>query len=558
MVSDMKYALYARKSLESSERQIQSIGDQLDFIRNLAKEEDLNIVKEYIDEKTGTKPGVRQQFNQMVLDIEDGLVDSIICWSVDRIARNHLDLGKIQHYLQTGKIRQIRTQSRIYYPGHDSLYLNFEAGLSVDHSIKLSQNVKRGHSSKLKKGVYPNKAPIGYLNAIGKIKGERDIIPDPKRFSPVRKCWDMLLVDGLSVPKIREKALAMGLRVPARGQSPEKELSLNGLYTIFRNPFYYGEFQWSGGLHKGKHKPMITKQEFNKAQKLIGSRTRPKKKSYKHDYPYRGLILCGECGSTITIAPKPNRHNPEEIRHYYRCSCKDKKKCSQKSLRQEFLEEQIDKIVNSISISPEFAEWTKNWLQYESKEEFEQYEDIKKQQRKRIDKIDQERSELVDMKIQKHIDQDLFAKKQEKLLNEKRVIEKELNLQTMSHEEHIEKTMDIFEFCRDIQDLYENGTIEDKDLVLTTLGSHYVLKDKKLDIVLKPQFELISKANSEKWTLNPRFPTLPTHSEPEFDAETCQLIKNGGGDGVLPPVSNSFQQRCTTSVVTGSAILPFA
>lgn len=122
----------------------------------------------------------------------------------------------------------------------------------------------------------------------------------------------------------------------------------------------------------------------------------------------------------------------------------------------------------------------------------------------------------------------------------------------------IDKTIEVFEFCKDLPNRFKNGSILVRKQILDTLGSHWTLLDGKLSVELDPAYKATQKLASQEWINDSRFPTLATRIEPGFDAETCQLIKNGGGGEVLPPASNSFQQRRTTSVVYGSAILPFA
>ncbi len=66
-------------------------------------------------------------------------------------------------------------------------------------------------------------------------------------------------------------------------------------YLIFIRPFYYGEFEYpvgSGNWHNGIHKPMITREEYDRIQVLLGRRTNPRGK--EHDIAYRGPIKCGD------------------------------------------------------------------------------------------------------------------------------------------------------------------------------------------------------------------------------------------------------------------------
>src|SRR3989338_4656951 len=100
----IKYFLYARKSSESEDRQIQSIDDQINRLKKMAIDFNLNI-KEILTESHSAKtPNMRPVFNKMLERIEKGEVDGILCWQVNRLSRNPVDSARVQWLLQQGII----------------------------------------------------------------------------------------------------------------------------------------------------------------------------------------------------------------------------------------------------------------------------------------------------------------------------------------------------------------------------------------------------------------------------------------------------------------------
>ena len=89
-----KFFLYARKSTDTEERQVRSIDDQIAELKELAKKENLEVVKIFIEKQTAKKPG-RPIFNEMLSRIEKGEAEGILAWHPDRLARNSVDGGKI-------------------------------------------------------------------------------------------------------------------------------------------------------------------------------------------------------------------------------------------------------------------------------------------------------------------------------------------------------------------------------------------------------------------------------------------------------------------------------
>ena len=81
----MNVFLYARKSTDEDDRQMLSIEAQLTEVREFAKKEGMNIVREFIESMTAKTPG-RPVFNEMMADLEHGKAEGILAWHPDRVA----------------------------------------------------------------------------------------------------------------------------------------------------------------------------------------------------------------------------------------------------------------------------------------------------------------------------------------------------------------------------------------------------------------------------------------------------------------------------------------
>ena len=114
------YSLYARKSTDVEDKQVRSIDDQLAVLRSVAKNEGLNVAEEFIEKQSAKMPG-RLVFNKMLARIEKGEVQGIICWKLDRLARNPVDSGRVSWLLQQSVIEHIQTHDRSFYPTDNAL-----------------------------------------------------------------------------------------------------------------------------------------------------------------------------------------------------------------------------------------------------------------------------------------------------------------------------------------------------------------------------------------------------------------------------------------------------
>lgn len=162
----MRYLLYARKSTESEDRQVQSIDDQLNSLRRLAAQRGLHIMEELIESKSAKDPGCRAVFARLLAEIEAGRADGILCWNLNRLSRNPVDSGTLSWMLQRGVLQSILTVEREYRPEDNVVLMAVESGVANQFILDLRKAVARGTRSKVEKGWFPHRAPEGYRNNI--------------------------------------------------------------------------------------------------------------------------------------------------------------------------------------------------------------------------------------------------------------------------------------------------------------------------------------------------------------------------------------------------------
>ena len=411
-MSDPRYFIYCRKSSEAEDRQVLSIESQVREIKELAAKQNLPVVEVLIEAKSAKEPG-RPVFNQMMQRLYRGEAAGVICWKLDRLARNPVDGGAVIWAIKQHRIRII-TPAQSYAHEDDNIILMYiEFGMAQKYVDDLSRNVRRGMKAKAEKGLYPSLAPPGYVNDRTKQQGERDLKRDPERFPLVRRMWDFMLTGLYTPPQILEIANAeWGFRTRRTRKMGGNPLSRSTIYQIFTKPFYYGWYEFpvgSGKWYHGSHEPMITKGEYDRVQDLLGRKGNPRPSTH-FNFAFAGLIRCGECGLTITAEEKhqvicthcrfkfayrrqdicPRCQTPIEkmanplFLHYtyYRCSKSKLPRCSQKSISAQELEKQIDQLLARIQISPRFKEWAIKYLhELHEKESASRNEIIETQQK---------------------------------------------------------------------------------------------------------------------------------------------------------------------------------
>lgn len=349
---DTRYILYARKSSEAEDRQVASVESQLTEMRGFAKKRGLVVVKTLVEARSAKNPG-RTVFNQMLGDIYTGVADGIICWKLDRLARNPIDGGNIIWMLQNDQIHHIVTIEGDYNAlDGNMLMLYMRFGMAGQYSLDLARDTKRGQANKVKMGWSPNTAPPGYLNERFANKGEKRILVDPELFPIVRAVFDFVLKE----KRAGVEALSYARKIGLIGKHG-RPISYGCLYRLLRNPYYKGLFRFSGNLHPGKHKPMITQTEFEAIQKILGEKVK-RVPTFKHTIKYRGMISCGECGAGITAEhhTKTNQQGISRVFIYYRCSRHVNPKCSQKAIPERILSVQMERLLAKSAIIKQMQE----------------------------------------------------------------------------------------------------------------------------------------------------------------------------------------------------------
>ncbi len=480
-----KNFIYCRKSTEDEDRQVLSIESQMRELTSLAEKLSLPVADILTESKSAKAPG-RPVFNDMTRRIYRKQATGIICWKLDRLARNPIDGGQISWMLQQGVIRHIQTPERVYQPEDNVLLMNVEFGMANQFILDLSKNVKRGLRAKIEKGWLPGVAPLGYLNNKYKDKGEKDVIKDPKRFPLLQKMWELMLTGNYSLGQIVEIAnedwnFEMR-RFKRRGGGP---LLRGQLYKVLTDPFYSGTMRYNGELHPGKHEPMVTKEKFDRVQNILGKgkRTKPKTRAF----PFRGMIHCGECGYFITAEIKC-KLTKSGLHYYVYHHCTKRRpgiKCSQPTIRQEELERQIEKEIAKISIDESFKDLAIKYSKEVYQQEAKDRNSIRKSLEKKYKDIQEQTNGLTEMRIKKLLEDEEYLEYKNKFLLERERVKEKLEDINHSAEKQLKLTERAFTFACYAGYWFEHGTIEQKNTILKTIGSNFILKDRKLSLELK-------------------------------------------------------------------------
>ena len=409
----MKYILYARKSTEDEDRQILSIEAQVFELKEFAAKEKLEIVASFQEAKTAKEPG-RMKFAEMLSLIEKGQADGILSWNPDRLARNSVDGGKIIHMIDRGLIKSLKFPTFWFEPTPQGLFmLQIAFGQSKYYVDALRENVIRGMRQKVRNGIWPSKAPLGYLNN----PKTRGIDIDLEKAKKVKKIFELYATRNYNLRELAEWCKRVNLK-----SNLSNDISIGKVHELLQNVFYLGLMKYKGEIHEATHEPLISKKLFDRVQEIMREKGKPQKVK-KHNFAFLGLMKC-PCSAAITAEKKIKPSGREYI--YYRCT-KKKGPCQEKYfLRQEELYLQIKSFLQKVSLSSHDTEKVLAVLDKEESQAKEQAKATVQNLKTGFSEIEKKLEKLLDVYLDETITAEEYASRKERLIKQKVGLQEEI------------------------------------------------------------------------------------------------------------------------------------
>jgi DNA invertase Pin-like site-specific DNA recombinase/DNA-binding transcriptional MerR regulator len=377
-----KVAIYVRLSKEDQDKlnkgdDSASIQNQKMMLVDYAISHEMQIYHIYADDDYAGSDTNRPEWIKMIKDAEIGKFDIILCKTQARFARS---MEVVEKYIN-GCFAEwgIRFISIV-----DNIDTNIKAtkknsqinGLVDQWYLEdLSENIKRTFRQKMKAGQY-----LGGFAPYGYIKDPNDkhkIIIDEEAAKVVRLIFDLSL-QGYGVNIISQKLSEMKIPTPTEHKknqgfkfyNPNSQIySKKGLwgYTtvkrILNNPVYIGTLiqgrekkvsykskkvvvapkdEWV--VIENNHEPIISKEVFEKTQKLLQIRRKTCKTTSGQKFQphlFSGKIRCADCNSAMTKTSGRLAGGYD----YFMCQLGKKtkyKECTRHSIRYNTVEKYVD------------------------------------------------------------------------------------------------------------------------------------------------------------------------------------------------------------------------
>ncbi|REJ76312.1 MAG: recombinase family protein [Acidobacteria bacterium] len=452
-----------------------SLEEQRAAIFRHAQKNDLNIVQEFEEKETAAKRG-RPVFSKMIKAIKRGEATGIVMHKIDRSARNLRDWAELMEMIDKGLEVHFANENLDLDSRGGRLSADIQAVVAADYIRNLKEEVKKGLYGRLKQGLYPFPAPVGYQdNGPAKAK-----TIDPIHGPLVKKAFELYLTGNYSITSLADDLYKRGLR-----NQFGRKVSRNGLFNLLHNPFYIGRIRMkkTQQIFSGVHRPLITDEKFRAVQDMLSSNRTCDidKREIAGTFVFRRRLECSRCERLLTGEIQ------KEIR-YYRCHTR---KCAQKGIREDAIEKIFCDTLLDLKFSDVEIALFERWLQESKKAKKDQSNEDKKRIRLEIEKIANRLDRLTDAYLDGVLDEDVFVAKKEKMTEEKDRLDDQINDRKVDFADISKKMVSFFELSNSAYLRYKSGNIRKKREFMDSIVSNFSVKDKSVLIKLKTPFDVV-------------------------------------------------------------------
>jgi DNA invertase Pin-like site-specific DNA recombinase len=490
-----RYFLYARKSTDTEDMQVLSIEAQLTELRSLARREGLEVAQEFVEKRSAKMPS-RPVFSEMMARIQRGEANGIICWKIDRLARNPVDGGQVQWLLQGGVITHIQTHDRAYYPADNVMLMSVEFGMANQFIRDLSANTARGLRAKARQGHFPGTAPAGYRND----QRRKTIVLDRKKGPVIRAAFELYAKGASRLEDIGKFLYDNGVR-----SWHGNRIHNDRVRFILANPFYYGHFLYGGELYEGRHTPIVDKRLFDRVQKVLVERGHPQTATTEPQI-FCGLMSCGECGMAITAEVR-EKHQKNGNTHryvYYRCTKKSAARCSQSYVREERLAADFSDFLAMFVLPAEWARDFEKRMEIDERASGRTTTEAVAGLREEMRDIDAKLDRLMDLYIAQDIERDAYLAKRRALMSDKRTKEEQIAVLEKDGSAWLEPMREwIFE-AENLAQIQKDPSLPAKKSALQKIfGSNLILLNQKVSGTAHPLYAALRAAREKSGHSDP-------------------------------------------------------
>ncbi len=283
----LRCAVYTRKSSEEGlEQEFNSLHAQREaceaYIASQRSEGWVALREQYDDGGVSGGTLERPGLKALMHDIEDGLVDVVVVYKIDRLSRSLADFAKlVEVFDRTGVTFVSVTQQFNTTTSMGRLTLNILLSFAQFEREVTAERIRDKVAASRKKGIW-----MGGVPPYGYRVENRKLLIDPERAEHVRWMFARFVEIG-SATELARQIDQRGLLTPNGNRMDKKYL-----YRVLNNRAYIGEAVHKGESYPGEHDAIIDRETWDKVHTILQESPRKRAANTRAETPalLKGLI----------------------------------------------------------------------------------------------------------------------------------------------------------------------------------------------------------------------------------------------------------------------------
>lgn len=310
IVRKLRCAVYTRKSSEEGlEQEFNSLHAQREaceaYIASQRSEGWVLVRDQYDDGGVSGGTLERPALTRLLSDIEDGLVDVVVVYKIDRLSRSLMDFSKLVEVFDRNEVTFVSvTQSFNTTTSMGRLTLNILLSFAQFEREVTAERIRDKFRASRMKGMW-----MGGCPPLGYEVRDRKLIVDPVAAEQVRWIFARFLEIGSGTELARE-ADQRGFTT-RRGHPIDKKF----IYRMLNNRAYLGEAVHKGNGYPGEHDAIVDRETWNRVHAILQESPRKRAARTRADTPalLKGLLF-GPDGAAFS--PTHTRKGGKLYRYY--------------------------------------------------------------------------------------------------------------------------------------------------------------------------------------------------------------------------------------------------
>jgi site-specific DNA recombinase len=499
----MNVVVWARVS-SREQREGYSLDAQLRLMREKAKSNGWQIVREFVVAESARRKAERAAFNEMFHWVKANAkrekLQAILSHKLDRVCRNLRDAVRLQELEDNCGVELAFVDNQFGPGAAGALSFNVMAAVAQYYSDNLRSEVLKGLDEKVRQGWPTGLAPYGYRNVDDK---SEPVQPHPEKAATLVRMFELY-----SSGSFTFATLAGALEREGHVfRASRRRFTRGAMSWILSNRFYIGELHRHGQVFEGQYRKLIDRPTFNACQDVMQGRNR-RTGNPEHSFG-GGLFRCSYCGQAITGERIRRKLKGGEVREhlYYRCANNhpgpDHPTVRWKAAD---LERAIAKDLGGLRMpSPEIAAWIRNELQAA-------VSDLTVHRRRQEQLLAKRRSEIAAMQVRLlnayltgNVEETVFHSKSVELRTESAGVDEQLAKSGTNHADSASLVLSLFDWTQSAADVWQRSNNAVRREILDAICLNRQLGDVSLVTTKRKPFDVfaerLQKTNSRGDTI---------------------------------------------------------